>query len=195
MRAIVRRFGPTMTLLGIMVLGVARAEAGFLGLTVHGEYLFPDGATVYQDLGNQIITPGFTFDFSAAAVLVHVDDDSIVTDYGGTAFSAAYNGVRLTVVGPDPGITAVNIDPTSIAGFDPSRLSFTSNSVAENYQGLFSTGASSIILHVQFPGSSVPEPPGLAMTALGLVLVAGWARLRRAGTSPTGAACPLGLVM
>ena len=195
MRAIVRRFGPTMTFLGIMVLGAARADAGFLGLTVHGEYLFPDGATVYQDLGSQIITPGFTFNFSTAGVLVHVDDDSIVTDYSGTAFSAAYNGFRLTVVGPDPGITAVTIDPTSIAGFDPSRMSFTSNSVAENYQGLFGTGAPASSSMCNSPGSSVPEPPGLAMAALGLVLVAGWARLRRAGTSPTGAACPPGLVM
>jgi hypothetical protein len=188
MRARARRFGPTLTLLGILIVGAGPAEAGFLGLTVHGEYLYPNASTVYQDLGSQLITPGFTFDFTTPGVKVGVNNDSIVTDYGGTAFGAAFNGFRLTVVGPDPGITGVTIDPTSIAGFDASRLSFTSNSIAENLQGLAGKGASSIILDVRFAAASVPEPPGLAMAALGLLLVAGWARSRRGRTSPTGTA-------
>ena len=154
-----RRFGPTLTVLGIMFVGAGPAEAGFVGLTVHGEYLYPDGSTVYQDLGNQVITPGFIFNFSSPGVQVGVNDHSIVTAYGGTAFSAAFNGFRLTVVGPDPGITAVTIEPTSIPGFDASRLSFTSNSITENLQGLFGVGATASSLTCNSPAQRSPSLP------------------------------------
>jgi hypothetical protein len=42
MQAMVRRFYLTLTVLGIMIVGAEQAQAGFEGLTVHGEYLYPD---------------------------------------------------------------------------------------------------------------------------------------------------------
>src|SRR5437016_4537789 len=113
MRAFLQRFGPTLAVLGTIIVGAGQAEAGFVGLTVHGEYLYPDSSTVFQDLGNAVITPNFTFNFGSAGVLVDVNDTTVVTRFGAAAFPATFNGFRLTVVGPDPGITAVTIDPAT----------------------------------------------------------------------------------
>ena len=183
-RANLRHVGLALTALWIMAFGPGRAEAGFLGLTVDAEYLFPNGSTVVQDLGNSVITPGFTFDFTVSGVLVDVNDGSIVTRYDQTAVGADFNGFRLTVVGPDPGITSVAIDPTtSIPGFDASRLSFTSNSIMENIQGLQGTSLSSIVLDVQF--ATVPEPSSVGLVLLGGILSAGAARHRARKPSRT----------
>ena len=132
---------------------------------------------MYLDLGNSVITPGFTFNFISAGVQVDVNDDTIVTRLETTAFATDFNGFRLTVAGPDPGITSVTIDPPrAIPGFDASRLSFTGNSIMENIQGLQGTSLTSIVLDVQF--ATVPEPSSIALVILGGTLAAGVARHR-----------------
>jgi hypothetical protein len=182
MQAMVRRFYLTLTVLGIMIVGAEQAQAGFEGLTVHGEYLYPDTATVFQDLGNAVITPGFTFNFTNSEVTVAIGDTTIDTRFFTTANAATFNGPRLTVIGSAPAITDVAIDPaTNVPGFDSSRLSFTSDSILENIQGLAFPANGNIRLNVQF-ASAVPEPSSFVMVGTGVLIGVGclWRRRKRA---------------
>jgi hypothetical protein len=173
-----------------LVSGQARA-GGLLGATIHGVYYFPNTSTVFQDLGNKVVSPTAVFDFTdAGGITFIVSDSQIVTSgFNGGADSASFNGPLFTVVSGGAPIVGVTIDSaTNVPGFDLSRVTFTSTSVSENVQGLIFPGNPNITLDLLF-ASTVPEPStfilGSIAGVIGLMALRFSARHARRATAQT----------
>jgi hypothetical protein len=159
-----------------VVLGIAMlatsvpAMAQFTGDTVNGTYYFPNNSTVFSNQGNQTVSPSAMFTFLTGipnvTATVGASTISLSFDASGTFTVASFNGLTITDL-TDSDIVGVLLGSTNVAGFDASRLSFTSNSVSLNLQGLQTTSQSSIIANVSFAGAAVPEPATWAMMLVG----------------------------
>lgn len=157
------------------------AVADLTGDTVNGTYYFPDSSSVYSNQGNQTVSPLATFTFLTGVpnVTAAVGGSSILLsfDANGGFNGASFNGVKITDLTAS-NITNVFLDAsTSVSGFDASRLSFTSNSVSFNLQGLTIGAQNSVRANLSF-GSEAPEPGTWAMMLLGMGAV-GFAMRRR----------------
>jgi hypothetical protein len=182
MRTAYRMIALSVTALGLLSAGSADVNAGFLNETIHGQYFFPDTSTLHQDLGNLVVSPTAFFNFNISGVQVTVSDTQIVLNFGGTAFTAAFNGPLLTVVGAGNPITGVTIDAaTNVPGFNSSLVSFTSNSVSENIQGLSFPQGGNVTLDVQFQqnAGAAPEPSSLFLAGSGALIGMGYVVRRR----------------
>lgn len=145
------------------------ARADLTGATIHGEYDFPSQGTAFEDLGN--LTPTASgvwedlFDYEITPTQV------IFTNASATGFSSgSFNGFVFTDTSGDPGIIGITLDPSST--LTGGVATFTSNSLAFNFQGLDLTPTSQAIYDIQFaPSTATPEPSGLLLlgtAALGL---------------------------
>jgi hypothetical protein len=143
--------------------------------TVDFTYFFPNSTTVVLDHGTGVV-PGATFNLQPEAGVggtntVTVNDSQIVVNLdpgiSNGWLPASFNGWVLTDITKDPGITGVTIDSQSNFALTQSDISFTSDSVTVNWQGLTFGPQSSVILDVGF-GQSVPEPATLLLLGSGL---------------------------
>jgi hypothetical protein len=154
------------------------AFAGFIGNTVHGEYLYPDTSTPYANLGNAVVTSGLEYSvvFEGTPIDVNISDNSIdifffpnsfstfgLAAFSGFHFSDALNNIN-DIIGVDMGSSSGN-------SFDPSLITFDANNIFINLAGMDYFPDSSINLSVAFaPGSTpVPVPASMALVGLGLL--------------------------
>lgn len=149
----------------------AIAQESFSGATVNFTYLYPTSVNVYSSNGyvvgsgveilNVAGDQAITMDISSNAILVSFYRTSTWTNYAfnGWTLSDKVNGLN--------DITGVTFSSASNwSSFDPSRISFTSNSITVNWAGLSFTPDTTLLLNVSF-ASSVPEPAAWIMMLLG----------------------------
>jgi hypothetical protein len=142
-----------------------QARAGFLGDTLTGTWNYPFITQIYSNSGTGFTGPGvvspsasFLFEGTSATVT-----DTQITEtgfaVGGPYATSAFNGFVITDL-TSSNITGVSIDAaTNVPGFDASDLSFTSDSISINVEGLNVPSASDkIVLDVTFPGSTQTTP-------------------------------------
>ncbi|HEX4739824.1 MAG TPA: PEPxxWA-CTERM sorting domain-containing protein [Caulobacteraceae bacterium] len=170
----------TTALAASLAAGSAFA-AGFTGDTVDGAYHFPDTSTVVLDGGGAVAPTSFFFSTGLPNTTATVGATQITLSFdagGGTFNPASFSGVVITDL-TEADITGVTLDPsTSVPGFTASDLSFTSDSVSLNLQGLGVPSANDIVVaDVSFGG--VPEPASWALMLLGVGAVGGALRLSR----------------
>jgi hypothetical protein len=172
-------------LLGSAAVGLGTSPASALGLTgqsLGAAYYTPDSATVY---GSAVWTPS-SFTVGAGQetdgniedvthLLVDFGDDSLTITLDTvlstpTWNNTSHNGPIFTSVLPH-GIASASVDgSTTMAGFDDTRVSFTSDQILVNWAGLSYVDGTVVKINFTF----VPEPASAA-----LLLVAGLALARR----------------
>ena len=177
----------------VLTMAAAPSYAGFMGTTIHGEYLFPDNGTTFMDLGDAMVGAGAEFSISFdSTITVDFSDSTIAIDIAGgsTPFTAAaFNGFHFSdTSGLADAITQVSLVTTHNFAFDASGISFDANNIFLNFQGLDVVPDSSLLLAVNFDGDTpslainsgggtpVPAPGTFALVSLG---VAGLRRIRR----------------
>ena len=174
----------------VLALGMTSTGwAGFLGNQVGAQTLMPTIGTVSQDLGTAIVGAGIEFPLSVISsdltdnqIHIFVSANTPTATFG----AASFFGFRFYDAGGTvPDITGLSINgSTNLAGLDASRLTFDTNNIFINLQGLTFQGPTStqpltnLLLDVQF--AAVPEPS--TMTLLGCGLALGMIKMRRRET-------------
>jgi hypothetical protein len=157
----------------------APAGASLLGQGFTASYRLPDLGTVYGSaswspasftVGAGVETVGdvegvtdIVVDFSASSLGLVLT----TTHPGPTWSSASFNGPIFAAAGPLGIIGATVNAATTLAGFDASRVSFTSTEIRIDWNGL-SYGTGSTVV-VDFAFATVPEPATLALLGAGLL--------------------------
>lgn len=156
-------------------LAIMSLSAGVLtGDTVNVSHQGPWVGTVYQDLGTQAIPNGsfaaYVYDGGTYTANVYENYVDLIFNCSGcnwTDWSHFPNPPHTNAVGitrlSDAAFTGVSIDATtSYAGFNASRLSFTSNQIFVELKGLPIAG----FIRLNLEGdtfSAVPEPATMSM--------------------------------
>jgi len=169
------------------MLVAAPASALFTGDVLNATYFYPTATSVYQNLGSQTPNPTATFVFSNGIKAVANPSNIALFLNPNTFGTAAFNGAVFTDL-TQSNIIGVSLDGSSnLAGFDASRLTFTSNSISFNLQGLSNIPQSFIKANVQFGTGlgAVPEPATWAMLLVGFGGIGVAARSRRFKKSVT----------
>jgi hypothetical protein len=180
-----------VTFIGLpaMALGLAGPDAVqaatlFEGKQVAGEYSFGQfpGRVIRRYAPRTVSGPTLlTSRLDSTAASLVVSDRNILIDYEGSAIYGVYpfNGVRIfDFAGTIAAIGGVTINAaTNLAGFDISRVTFSSDSIYVNLQGL-RVNADTII-SIDVAPAAVPEPANWTMMIAGFAAVGKMARRRR----------------
>jgi hypothetical protein len=162
------------------------AEAGLIGKQLDAVYYVPDTSTPYAQasftpssftVGSGQETDGLVegvthllVDFSDSTLTITLTTTLTTPTWGG----APFNGIIFTSPGP-LGIAGATVNPTTtMSGFDNSRVSFDTDQIFINWNGL--SYVNGTVVTVDF--ASVPEPATMAVLGAGLL---GLAAVRRHG--------------
>ena len=191
-RPIVRPSIALAALVGVALLAAPpRAGADFLqGKQLSVQVYFPDLNTpvgtpqVFTANGtNEVDFGGSAPGGIIVAASLIVSDTTIEFVYKqASGFTAAtFNGYVFKDISPDiPAFTSLAVDPaTTLAGFDASRISFTSDRINVNVSGLSANVGTVIKLDLTV-AAPVPEPASVALLGMGIVPAAALAWRRRA---------------
>lgn len=160
------------------LVAFSSAFAGFIGNTVHGEYLYPDTSTVYANLGNAVVGTGNEFSLAFEGTPIEVDfTDTLInvfffpnlfSTFGSAAFSGLhFNDASNTI----NDIIGVDIASSSGNSFDSSLITFDANNIFLNFADVAHFPDSGLTLFVDFASTStpVPVPASMALLSLGLL--------------------------
>ena len=143
------------------------AHADLAGDSIHGFYLFPDTATVYEDEG--IFTaPGSGVAFGELDWSVTGSQITITSLVDSSFTPSSFNGFEFEDISRDPLISGVTIDPSStlLGGV----VSFTGSTFMVNFQGLRSrTGSSLPMIFRSAPHKRLSPLPSLCSVLASLV--------------------------
>ncbi|MES2353665.1 MAG: PEP-CTERM sorting domain-containing protein [Pseudomonadota bacterium] len=152
------------------------AKAGFVGNTVHADYLFPDIGNAFTNLGDAVIGSGPEFAVTYVSTLTaDISDTSILINIfnGDALFSPSpFNGFHFfDTLGTISPITNVSIASINRFDFNASDITFDADNIFLNFEGLIVVPDSSLLLNVSF----VPEPVSALLFGLGLTVIGlGW---------------------
>lgn len=189
-----------LTYIGVftaMLVGIRTANAGLSGSTLAFQY-YAYGES-YRDLQTFLVDGSIERTFrgegrSPTLFNIVIDDTSISFDYssyngGGTSVwgeselslpPTVYNGVAIDLV-DGARFDLISINPeTNMAGFDPSRFSFTKRQLQLDWMHLEFSNTT----FVKFDVVTVPEPSTLALFG-GMALTLFLAAPRTANRAPT----------
>lgn len=160
-----------------LAIATPASAATLVGDTIEGTYLFPNPGSVLINAGTEVVSPTADFTFITGSInpTALVSASNVLVTFAGSGgyASAAFNGIFLTNL-TNSNISGFFLDPSStVVGFDQSRLSFTANSLALNFQGLQIRSTDRISANVSFINGAVPEPATWAMMLLGFGFVGG----------------------
>ncbi len=163
--------------LSLIVAAPAYAGTSFLGDTVDGSFYFPDLSTLFADDGLKVVSPSATFvTFTGgdnAFAVVTGDQITITFDTGAFYSSTTFNGYVITDTSAS-NITGAVLDGSSTLS---PGVTFTSDSVDINLQGLAVGATDSIIVDVSF--GAVPEPATWGLMLVGFAAMGAALRSRR----------------
>lgn len=150
------------------------ANAGWINDDVQAVYYFPDLSRVRQILGTYTVPTG-NIDLSGQAGggsrMILTDNEIIgyLDPYFGTYFTPdPFNGVVLTDLTKNPHILNVSIKSEYNFRMPQSRITFTSNSISINWNGVGDGPYSAFKLDVAFSPIAAPEPGSLVILTTGL---------------------------
>jgi len=152
------------------VLVPARANL-LTGQTVEVTYLFPNTGTIFAG-PTDIVGPAGTLSGFANFVNLSVSDTNILitTTRNAQVNNVAFDGLRFVDVNANiPNFTNVTLDPaTNYAGFTPSRVTVSSDTIFVNVEGL--AGLQGQVISLDIGGTPVGEPALLLLVGLVLTL-------------------------
>jgi len=154
----------------LSVFAALPAQAGFMGQTVHADYLFPDTGSVFTDLGDAVVGAGAEFSLTFASTITADFSDSsiLVTIFGADSSftSAAFNGFHFSdVLNTIAPIANITVAATNNFAFSSADISFDADNIFLNFQDLVVSPDSALTLAVTF----VPEPISVALFGVGLL--------------------------
>lgn len=177
--------------------GMSSAHAGFMGRELSVGYFVPDQTTPYDD--SVALPSTFMVADGVDAVVnlenvtdiaIDVSDASILFDFTTTLDSPTlspqpFSGLVFELLSGGPlQFLSFSIDPSStLAGFDPSRVSFNDSQVTVNFQGLSYDSNTLLLINFQPAVSEVPEPGTMSLLGLGFL---GALAMRRRRPPTTG---------
>jgi hypothetical protein len=180
-----QRLAQALVATGLLAASLS-AHAGLIGSTVSTQYYFNGGAytgavSFTADGANHTNSLGGYFGVQVTDTQVIYDYTSAATWNTGNAWSSGSlyieNGNLLDFLGA-PNITSVTLDAASnMVGFDASRITFDTNSIAVNWAGLSFNSDTRVVLNVA--AGTLPEPASYALVIAALAGV-GLARRRKA---------------
>lgn len=159
------------------------SAATFIGDSFEGSYRFPHLHNATVDGGSEVVSPVAQFTFVTGRInpTARISASKVLINFAGrgTYKKAEFNGILLKNLSRS-NIGGIVLDPSStLSGFDQSRLSFTSDSLFFNFEGLSIQASDRISANVAFVTSAVPEPATWAMMLLGFGAVGSAMRRRQ----------------
>lgn len=176
-----------------MALSMTAAQASFIGDQFSQYYYYPDTSSPYG--GYSASHPTFTAPFNGELGVVegvtsidaYMNSNTLIVSFNTslhnpTWSNAAFNGLVLTLQGPSTlNIAGIVILPgTNMAGFDASRVSFSSTTISLNFAGLSYECDTKVKIGFTFqPPTRAPEPATIALVGGGLSALGRGAMRRR----------------
>ncbi|WP_298235316.1 PEP-CTERM sorting domain-containing protein [uncultured Azohydromonas sp.] len=169
-----------VAVLAASAVGSAMA-APLMGSVLNYQYYYPDSGTSYAGTpdvnSNFIVGPDAEFYTLTDAIgSMDVTADQVIVDFShsGTFGPATFNGWVLTDIFSNiDRFASVTIDAaTNMVGLDASRLSFTDDTIALNWQGLAFDADTRVVLNVSTSPFPVPEPGSLPLLGAALLGIA-----------------------
>lgn len=159
------------------------SAATFLGDRFEGSYRFPHLRNTTVDSGSAVVSPTAQFTFVTGRInpTVRISASNLLITFAGAGSyrSAEFNGILLKNLSQS-NISGLYLDPTStLRGFNQSRLSFTSDSMAFNFEGLSIQATDRISANVAFGAPAIPEPAAWMAMLIGFAAVGFAMRGRR----------------